>query len=328
VHVLVTGGAGYIGSHTVRRLLDRGDRVTVVDSLERGRADAVGAARLVVADVRDEARLLAALRGVDAVVHFAALKSVAESVADPGRYFACNVGGTLAVLRAMQAAAVPILVHSSTCAVYGPPDRLPVGEEAELRPANPYGESKLLAERLIPWFGPASGTPLRAGVLRYFNAAGAADDGTNGEDWRDAHNLVPIVLRVAAGLLPAVEVYGTDYPTADGTAIRDYVHVEDLAAAHLAALDRLVAGGPSFTVNVGTGRGASVLEVLEAARRITGRSIPARLAGRRPGDPPAIWAGTDRSRQLLGWSAERDLEAILASAWRWHTSPAGGAATR
>ncbi len=319
MRILVTGGAGYIGSHTAHHLVKAGHDVTVFDDLGRGHRAAAAGLPIVVGDVRDEVLVGRTLRdgGIDAVVHFAAFKSVEESVADPGTYFDNNVGGTVATLRAMAANGVHRFVFSSSCAIYGPPDHLPVDEEAAVRPINPYGESKLLSERVLPWFEAAHG--IRAAVLRYFNAAGAADDGETGEDWRDAPNLVPVVLQAAAGRRPDVRVFGTDHPTPDGSAVRDYIHVLDLAEAHRAALEAITRDEGSLTLNVGTGVGVSVLEVLEAARRITGRPIPAIAAPRRAGDPSAIWADTRRAEAVLGWRATRGLDDIIGSAWRWHT---------
>jgi UDP-glucose 4-epimerase len=317
--ILVTGGAGYIGSETARRLVAAGHEVTVLDDLSRGYRAAVGSIPLVVGDVRDRSLVAATLRegGIDSVIHFAALKSVEESVADPGSYFDVNVGGTLSVLRAMADVGVTSIVFSSSCAVYGTPEASPVDERAPLHPMNPYGESKLESERLLPWFESAHG--IRAAVLRYFNAAGAAEDGTAGEDWTDAPNLIPVVMQVAAGRRPAVRIFGTDHPTPDGTAIRDYIHVSDLAEAHRCALRAIERDGVSLTVNVGTGVGASVLEVIDAARRITGRPIPAEAAPRREGDPSAIWADTTRAEGTLDWMATRTLDDIIRTAWTWHS---------
>ncbi len=324
MRVLVTGGAGYIGSRTAAALRAAGHEVTVLDDLSTGHAAAVGPLPLVVGDVRDGELVERTLRdaAIDAVIHFAALKSVEESVGDPGAYFDANVGGTLAVLRAMAAADVRRFVFSSSCAVYGMPDRLPVDERTTIAPINPYGESKALAERLLPWFEAAHG--VRSAALRYFNAAGAAEDGSAGEDWAAAPNLVPVVLKAAAGRIPELRVYGRDFDTPDGSAIRDYIHVLDLADAHVRALDVLADGGRSITVNVGTGSGASVLEVVEAARRITGRPIPVADAPRRAGDPPAVWADTSLASRVLGWTARRTLDDILASAWRWHVAHPDG----
>ncbi len=324
MRVLVTGGAGYIGSHTVSRLVADGHTVSVLDSLEHGHPAAVAGVPLHVGDVRDTSLIRGILRAErsEAVIHFAASKSVAESVADPGRYFDVNVTGSLSLLRAMAEEGVGRLVLSSTCAVYGTPDDLPVAESSPIRPENPYGESKFLMERMAGWFEGAHG--LRTSTLRYFNAAGAALDGSNGEDWRSAENLVPVVMTVAAGRKPVVEVFGTDYPTPDGTAIRDYVHVLDLADAHALALEHLMDGGRSATLNLGTGQGASVLDVVAAARTVTGRPIETREQPRRAGDPSAIWADGRLARSILGWEPRYDLDAIVASAWRWHTSHPDG----
>jgi UDP-glucose 4-epimerase len=324
MRILVTGGAGYIGSQTARRFVAAGHEVTVLDDLRRGHPAAVGDLSLVVGDIRDGALVAETLRRhrIEAVVHFAALKSVEESVADPAGYFDNNVGGTNSVLGAMARSGVRRFVFSSSCAVYGTPDASPVDESAAVRPINPYGESKLLSERLLPSFERAHG--IRSAVLRYFNAAGAAEDGAHGEDWTDAPNLIPVVLQAAAGRRPAVRIFGTDHPTPDGSAIRDYIHVLDLADAHLCALETIAATDASLTVNVGTGIGASVIEVLDAARRITGSPIPAVSAPRRDGDPSAIWADTSRAAEVIGWRARRGLDDILATAWRWHTAHPDG----
>jgi UDP-glucose 4-epimerase len=318
MRVLVTGGAGYIGSHTVAALRLAGHEPVVLDTLEHGHPAAVPETTLEVGDAGDRrlVRDLLGAREIEAVIHFAGRKSVPESIADPGRYFAANVGGTLELMRAMVDADVRQLVFSSTCAVYGTPDELPVRESSPVHPENPYGESKLMVERMAPWFEGAHG--LRMVALRYFNAAGAAFDGSNGEDWRQAENLVPIVLAAAAGKRDVVEIYGTDYPTPDGTAIRDYIHVEDLAEAHVRAVTYLAGGGDGVTLNLGTGRGASVTSVVAAARVATGRPIETRLAPRRPGDPAAIWADATLAEEVLGWTPRHDLDAIVSSAWSWH----------
>lgn len=318
MRVLVTGGAGYIGSHTVAALRVAGHDPIVLDTLQYGHPSAIPGVQLVVGDAGDRAlvRDLIERHRVEAVIHFAAQKSVAASIADPGSYFEANVTGSMELMRAMADRGLSRLVISSTCAVYGTPGELPVREVSPLRPENPYGESKLMVERMAPWFEVAHG--LRTVALRYFNAAGAALDGTNGEDWRRAENLVPVVLGVAAGRREAVDVYGTDYPTPDGTAIRDYVHVLDLADAHVRALDHLARDGASITLNLGTGRGASVTEVIAAARAVTRRPIEAREAPRRPGDPAAIWADGQLAHEVLGWTARHDLASIVSSAWAWH----------
>jgi UDP-glucose-4-epimerase GalE len=326
MRVLVTGGAGYIGSHTVRRLLARGDEVTVVDDLSHGRASAAGEAALIVGDVRDAALLRETMtaHGTEAVVHFAALKSVEESLGRPGAYFSTNVGGMLAVLEAAVACGVGLVVHSSTCAVYGNPASLPVGESAAEAPAHPYGESKLQAERTVAWFRRCHG--LRHLDLRYFNAAGASAAGDLGEPLDGATNLIPVVLGAALREDGPVLIFGTDYPTPDGTALRDYVHVDDLAEAHIRALDVLRGGGESGVVNLGTGRPTSVREVIGIARSVTGRPIPTTDAPRRPGDPAAIWADASKARRLLGWTATKTVVEMIESAWAWHRDGEPGSA--
>ena len=324
MRILITGGAGYIGSLTARHFADAGHEPVVLDDLRSGHRAAVGDLPLVVGDVRDVdlvSRTIERER-IDAVIHFAALKSVEDSVSDPGAYFDDNVGGTLGVLRAMARTGVRRIVFSSSCAVYGMPGSLPVTETSPIQPMNPYGETKAMSERLLPWFEASYG--IRSAALRYFNAAGAAEDGSAGEDWTGAQNLIPVVLRTAAGRQPLVRIFGTDHPTPDGTAIRDYIHVLDLAEAHRCALETIDREDASLTVNVGTGVGASVREVLDAARRITGREIPAEEAPRRAGDPPAIWADTTLAGDRLGWRATRSLDDIVRSAWSWHTSHPDG----
>jgi UDP-glucose 4-epimerase len=319
--VLVTGGAGYVGSHVARELLKRGERVVIVDvapSPPPALSSHPGL-EYVSGDIRDEDlinRIFAAHR-IDSVVHFAALKSVAESMADPGAYFDNNVGGSLTLLQAMSRAGVQLLVFSSSCGVYGEPERLPVDESCLLRPANPYGESKVLVERMLGWFDQLAG--IRYVSLRYFNAAGASDDAQLGERWQGAVNLIPVVIEAALGRGPAVRILGTDYPTHDGTAIRDYIHVLDLADAHLRALDHLRGGAPSDVLNIGTGVGASVNEVIAATALIAGHAVPTVVAPRRTGDPAAVWADSSRAQQVLGWKARRALPEIIESAWRWHT---------
>lgn len=315
VRILVTGGAGYVGSVAVSSLIARGHGVVVLDSLERGRRAAVGAARLVVGDAGDEPLVVELLRseGIHAVIHFAAYKSVEESLADPARYFANNVAASLRLFRAMSDAGVRLLVHSSTCAVYGSPERLPVHEDAPLRPLNPYAVGKRMVEEVIAALSGA-GT-LQPVVLRYFNAAGALPELGLGEHGGD--NLLPRVLRAARGGLP-VPVFGTDYPTRDGTAVRDFVHVADLADAHARALEYLADGGAPVTLNLGSGAGSTVLEVIAATERAAGRPVAWLPAPRRAGDPVESWADIERARAVLGWSPERSLDEIVSSAWRWH----------
>ncbi len=322
--VLVTGGAGYIGSHTVALLRRRGDHVVVLDTMWRGHRQAIGDTPLVLGNTADETlvKQVVAEHAIEAIIHFAAHKAAGESMQKPGRYFDNNVSGTLHLLQAAVDSGVRRFVFSSTAAVYGTPLELPIKETATPRPENPYGESKLMVEQMLKWFD--TGHALRSVALRYFNAAGASPDGKNGEDPRDAQNLIPIVMNAATGRGRTVSVLGTDYPTPDGTAVRDYIHVLDLAAAHAAALDFLAANDRSDVFNLGTGQGFSVKQVLEAARRLTGVDIPATSTGRRPGDPAAVWADNSKARQHLGFSPRHGLDDIIASAWRWHsTHPEG-----
>lgn len=316
--VLVTGGSGYLGSATVRSLRERGDEVVVLDLKAPEMPGAIADADLVLGDCGDEAVLdgIFSRHAFKALIHFAADKSVAESVRDPDRYFRNNVGSTLALLRRARQAGIRRFVFSSSCAVYGDPGHVPVDESHPCRPTSPYGESKLMVEQMLPWLDNAYG--FRAATLRYFNAAGAALDGSHGETWRGTTGLVPSILRVAAGVSSALKIYGVDYPTPDGTAVRDYIHVVDLAEAHVRALDILDLHDRSLLVNLGTGRGHSVAEVVDVARRVTGSPIPVEAVQRRPGDIAAIWADTDRAREGLGWQARHDMETIVRSAWQWY----------
>jgi UDP-glucose 4-epimerase len=319
--LLVTGGAGYIGSIVAAELLAAGHEVVIVDNLAQGHRRAVpDRARLEVADLLDaEAinRLLA--EGFDGVLHFAALALVAESVAHPERYYRTNIGGTLNLLESMTSAGVERLVFSSTCAVYGQPDEVPISERATTRPTNPYGASKLAVDGMIGAFCEAHG--LAAVSLRYFNVAGASRG--RGEDHDPETHLIPNVLRTAMQLLPFVEVYGTDYPTPDGTAIRDYIHIEDLAAAHRLALDNTSAGEHRI-FNLGSGRGFSVREVIAAAAAVTGSEIPTREAPRRPGDPPMLVAANDRIKAELGWVATKSLTEMVTDAWEFASARPDG----
>jgi UDP-glucose 4-epimerase len=313
VRLLVTGGAGYIGSIVAAQLLGDGHEVTVLDNLERGHREAVPAeAELVVADLLDRELVEDVVgRGFDGVLHFAALALVGESVSHPERYYRTNVGGTLNLLDAMRIASVRRLVFSSTCAVYGQPDEVPISESAPVRPANAYGASKLAVDRMIADFCVAH--ELGAVSLRYFNVAGAS--GGLGEDHDPETHLIPNILRTALGINECVEVYGTDYPTPDGTAIRDYIHIEDLSAAHLLALDG-VRGGEHRIFNLGNGNGFSVREVIAAARELTGHEIPTREAPRRPGDPPMLVAAAEKVRSELGWEPRKSaLAEMVGDAW-------------
>jgi UDP-glucose 4-epimerase len=318
MRALVTGGAGYIGSHMVKLLLERGAAVAVIDDLSTGHDDAVRGAQLVRGDITDSSLALKVLREqrIDAVFHFAAASLVGESVADPLKYYARNVGGTVALLKAMREANVGKLVFSSTAAVYGEPQRAPIDEAHPTQPVNPYGSSKLAMERLLADCSAAYG--LRAVSLRYFNAAGADPGGMLGERHNPETHLIPLVLQAASGKRASITVYGNDYPTRDGTCLRDYVHVSDLCEAHLLALQWLD-GNPGYgCFNLGNGEGATVLEVIEAARRVTGRPIRTVAAARRAGDPAVLVADAAKARRVLGWQPRHaDIEGIVRDAWRW-----------
>jgi UDP-glucose-4-epimerase GalE len=320
--ILVTGGAGYVGSHACKALARAGYRPVVLDNLSRGHRSAVRWGPLVEGELADRsclATVFAEYR-ISAVMHFAAYAYVGESVVDPALYYRNNLAGTLMLLEAVREAGIGEIVFSSTCATYGIPDGVPIREDAAQRPVNAYGETKLAIERALHWYGQAYG--LRSAALRYFNAAGADRDGEIGECHEPETHLIPLVLQAALGRRQAVDIFGTDYPTPDGTAIRDYVHVDDLAIAHLRALERLRAGGASFAVNLGTGRGHSVREVVAAAERVSGRKVPTRAAPRRPGDPPALVADPRLAADLFGWRAEfSDLDTITRTALAWHARP-------
>jgi UDP-glucose-4-epimerase GalE len=322
--ILVTGGAGYIGSHTVRLLLSRGHDVWVYDNLSFGHRAAVPAERLLVGDLSDEARLDHALlqHRIEAVIHFAAFAYVGESVRDPAKYYRNNLVNTLILMDVMRRQQIGRFVFSSTCATYGIPERVPITEEEPQKPINPYGATKLAVERALADFAAAYGWGYAA--LRYFNASGASPDGTIGEDHDPETHLIPIVLQVAQGRRPHVEVFGTDYPTPDGTCIRDYIHVDDLAEAHLLALEKLEPG-KELRCNLGTGRGYSVREVIRTAEEVTGKPVAVKETPRRAGDPPVLVAAADRAQRELGWRPRyTELRPIIETAWNWHrTHPRG-----
>ena len=318
MRILVTGGAGYIGSHTVKQLLARGHEVTVFDNLSSGHRRAVPPEVLVVGDLRDIDHLdnLLVVNRIEAVVHFAALASVGESVVSPARYYTNNLLYSLQLLDRCRRNGVGKFVFSSTAAVYGTPACLPITEDTPPAPVNPYGNTKLAFERALADY--AAAYPFGFCALRYFNAAGAAADGSLGEDHEPETHLIPLAIRVALGLKPYLEVFGTDYPTPDGTCVRDYVHVEDLATAHVLALDR-VGPGSRLAFNVGIGRGYSVRQVVAAVEEVTGRPVPVKEGPRRPGDPAELVASSERIRRELGWSPRYDdLRAIVQTAWDWH----------
>jgi UDP-glucose 4-epimerase len=319
--LLVTGGAGYIGSIVAQQLLEAGHQVVVLDNLLRGHRAAVPeGAELIELDLLNDVGLGNALgEGFDGVLHFASLALVAESVAHPERYHRGNHVGSLNLLDAMREAGVRRLVFSSTCAVYGEPEQVPMTEDIPAAPVNAYGNSKLAIDRMIGDECRAHG--LAAASLRYFNVAGARGD--LGEDHEPETHLIPLVLRAAAGVTDHVKVFGTDYPTRDGTAVRDYIHVEDLGVAHAMALEAVEPGRHAI-YNLGTGHGYSVKEVVEAARRVTDREIPAREEPRRPGDPPELVASSDRIRRELGWEPRKGLDEMIADAWAWHQAHPDG----
>jgi len=316
--ILVTGGAGYIGSHTAKELLKAGYQVVVIDDLSSGHREFVLTPHFVRADIRDRQALTEVFQKfpITAVMHFAALTSVPESVADPARYYEVNLWGTFQLLEAMRAFGVKLFVFSSSAAVYGDPEKIPIPEDHPTRPKSPYGKTKLMAEEMLADY--AKAYDFRYVSLRYFNAAGSDPEGEIGEWHEPERHLIPIVLEAALGKRPYVEIYGTDYETPDGTGIRDYIHVSDLASAHVLALQYLEHGGKSDVFNLGIGRGYSVREVVEICRRVTGREIPVREAPRRPGDPAILVADPSKAERALGWKPRfTELAPIVETAWAW-----------
>ena len=322
--ILITGGAGYVGSHCAKALAAAGHETVIFDSLIYGHREFVRWGKLIEGDIRNGAALDSVFKAhqFDAVIHFAALAYVGESVNDPGRYYDTNVHGTRTLLDSMVRAGVRLLVFSSSCAVYGEPDITPIREDTRHNPINPYGFTKFICERMMEDFERAYG--LKSARLRYFNAAGAEPTAEIGEDHNPETHLIPLVLDAALGIRPAIQIYGTDYSTPDGTALRDYIHVCDLAHAHVLALEHLLEKNQSIALNIGSGQAYSVQEVIDAARDVTGRQINAHAAPRRKGDPAVLVADAMMARELLGWSAERsDLKIIIADAWRWHSQRFG-----
>jgi UDP-glucose-4-epimerase GalE len=325
--VLVTGGAGYIGSHASKALAARGESVVIFDNFSQGHRAATGRATVVEGDIEDTAKLVEAIQthGIDAIMHFAAWLSVGDSVKDPAGYYRNNVVGALSVFDAMIATGVRHLVFSSTCAIFGTPDTTPIHEDLPKRPINAYGETKLAIEHALPHFEHAYG--LRSVALRYFNAAGADVDGELGEDHSPEIHVIPRALDAAMGR-GSFRIFGDDYPTPDGTCLRDYVHVNDLASAHLLALAALRGGAPSTAYNLGNGRPTSVRDVLASVERVTGRPVPYELAPRRDGDPAALFASSDRIKRELGWRPRfEELDVIVETAWRWRLAHPAGYAT-
>jgi UDP-arabinose 4-epimerase len=317
--VLVTGGAGYIGSHACKALAAAGHRPIAFDSLIHGHRSAVLWGPLEVGDVRDRGRVQEVLRQhrPDAVMHFAGLAYVGESVTDPGKYYENNVSGTITLLEAMRGCGVSRIIFSSTCATYGTPERQPIDETTSQAPINPYGMSKLMVERILADYGAAY--RLQHVLLRYFNACGADPQGEIGEDHDPETHLIPRGLMAVAGTVPALEIFGTDYPTADGTCVRDFIHVSDLAVGHVQALDYLLTDGASTALNLGTGQGVSVRQVIASLERVTGRKVPVVESARRAGDPAVLLADASRARQVLGFAPQFvEIDAIVSTAWRWH----------
>jgi UDP-glucose-4-epimerase GalE len=316
--VLVTGGAGYIGSHTVALLTQQQRDVVVLDSLELGTKSRIDTVPFFQGNISDE-RLIEKIckkHDITEVIHFAAYKAVGESMEQPLRYYNNNVGGTIDLVRALLANGVERMVFSSSAAVYGNPASVPVTEDSPLLPESVYAETKAVMERFL---ASCDAIGMRSVSLRYFNAAGASADSSIGEDWTMSQNLVPLVMKAILGFSGPLNVFGNDYPTPDGTCIRDYIHVEDLADAHVKALDYLEQGGASLACNVGTGRGTSVLEVIDIAEQVSGRKVPHVVTSRRAGDPTSVYADPTLVRALLGWKATRDLRDIITSAWNWHS---------
>lgn len=323
--ILVTGGAGYIGSHCVAALIDRGVDVVVVDDLSKGHRAALKGGRFYLGSVADKEFLRSVFEreSIEAVIHFAAYSLVGESMQVPEQYFRNNVTAGLTLIETMIEYKVPYLVFSSTAATFGEPEHVPIVETDRQVPTNPYGESKLIVEHMLKWCDQAHG--LKYCALRYFNVAGARADGSIGEDHRPESHLIPLILQVAQGKRDKLSLFGTDYPTKDGTCVRDYIHVEDLIDAHMLALDYLRAGNPSTAFNLGNGQGFSNREIIEAARRVTGHPIPVSEEGRRPGDPATLIASSRKAMDVLGWKPKyTNVEDIIATAWRWHSTHPDG----
>jgi len=323
--VLVTGGAGYIGSHTVAELLERNEEVIIVDNLEKGHKSAVLGGKLIVGDLRDKEFIKNVFlqNDIEAVIHFAAYIEVGESVTDPLKYYNNNVAVTLNLLTAMKEAGVKKVVFSSTAATYGEPENIPILETDRTFPTNPYGETKLSVEKALKWSDGAYG--IKHVILRYFNACGAHASGNIGEDHSPESHLIPLIIQAAMGKRDSIKLFGNDYNTPDGTCVRDYIHVSDLAQAHYLALQKLRKGDRSDIYNLGNGKGFSVKEVVEVVRKVTGRNITAVDAPRRPGDPAILVASSEKIKKELNWQPKmNDLETIVSTAWEWHSKHPDG----
>ena len=323
--ILVCGGAGYIGSHMVAELLENGEEVVILDNLEKGHTEALLGGKLYIGDLRDRTILdkVFTENKIDAVIDFAAYSLVGESMTEPLKYFNNNVGGTISLLEAMRDYNVKYIVFSSTAATYGEPEVVPISEDSKTIPTNAYGESKLLVEKILRWCDHAYG--IKYTTLRYFNAAGAHISGKIGEDHSPESHLIPIILDVALGNRDKIMMYGDDYDTKDGTCIRDYIHVSDLASAHSLALKRLMNGGESRIYNLGNGTGFSVKEVVEIARKVTGHPIPAEVAPRRAGDPAILIASSKKAVEELGWKPKyNSIDTVIETAWNWHKNHPNG----
>jgi len=315
MRVLVTGGSGYVGSHAVRELAAAGHEVLIFDNLSTGHRQLSQGFPLIEGDIADLEKLAAPLAKVDAVMHFAASAYVGESVQNPRKYIRNNVESAIKLLDAVLASKVRLFVFSSTCATYGAPAELPIRESCAQAPINIYGATKLFVEHALSAYGFSH--DLRSVALRYFNAAGAHADGSIGEVHTPETHLIPLALKAALGTAPPLQVFGTNFDTPDGTCIRDFVHVSDLGAAHVLALEYLAHGGEPAALNLGTGRGTSVAEILSTVEKVAGKPVPHILTGARAGDPPALYADASRSKGVLGWEAKRNLDEIVGSAWKW-----------
>ncbi|MDF9833357.1 UDP-glucose 4-epimerase [Ereboglobus sp. PH5-5] len=326
MNVLIAGGAGYIGSHCVRQVAAAGHRPVVIDNLVFGHREAVAPdVPFYEANLGDEAAVGKILvdEKIDIVMHFAAYIFVGESVQEPMKYYFNNVVSTLQLLRTMHSKGVKKFVFSSTAATYGIPEKMPITEDSPTNPINPYGQTKLDVEHALHAFARAYG--LSAAVFRYFNASGASEDGAIGEDHSPETHLIPLAIGAATGQRPPLKLFGGDYPTPDGTCLRDYIHVDDLSRAHIAAFDKLAEPGKVFTWNLGTGTPVSVLEIIRAVEKVTGKKVPYTIAPRREGDPPALYADSTKAQRELGWKIKyHDIESLVASAWNWHSKHPNG----